>query len=264
MKSLVAACLFLTAASLFSYKTEPYLTAEIPASQPSDPLFLALGNAKEAIGDTLFIKADEYFHGGVIEKEHHDESAEDIAREGLLSPDQKNDKARSADWIERVNAQVRATQEKHLSKEERKEMLPFFKWATDLDPHNVEAVLTTAYWLESEFKNRADAALLLQKGIKENPDSWELERDLARWHVRGGDAPGAEPFFRRAVLKSESLPLEKFERVTLCYEWGQSAEAAGLRSEALGAYRKASRAFEDEKTKRLKDLILARIKELSV
>ncbi len=182
----------------------------------ADPLFLALGSAKEAVGDTLFIRADEYFHGGVMEKHHHDKSVEDVHREGILSSKKEEALGRMpADWIDRVNGQVRATQDSHLTKEKRKEMLPFFKWATDLDPHNVEAILTTAYWLEKEFEKPDEARALLEKGVRDNPSSWELESEFAKALLKCGDIASSKIHLRAALTKSLDAKLEDFERRSL-------------------------------------------------
>ncbi len=115
-----------------------------------DPLSRFLGSAKEAVGDTLFLKADAYFHGGVIEKDHHDETPEELRREGLLAPATPHIET-PKDWIVAVNREVHVSEIAHLTKQGRKEMLPFFSMAATLDPTNVEAVLTTAYWFENEF-----------------------------------------------------------------------------------------------------------------
>lgn len=178
----------------------------------SDPLFLALGSAKEAVGDTLFLRADEYFHGGVLEKNHHDESAEDVEREGILPPENGAAPVVQGDWIDGINRQIHATQEKHLEKEKRKEMLPFFKWATELDPHNIEAILTTAFWLDKEFDKPGEAMALLETGVRDNPTSWELESELAKSHLKVGDKASAEAHLKAALSKSAGQDLEDFQR----------------------------------------------------
>ena len=67
----------------------------------------------------------------------------------------------------------------HLSDEKKIEMLPFFALSTKLDPRNIEAVLTAAYWLDTRFDKTAEAVKTLKKGVEDNPDSWEIENALA-------------------------------------------------------------------------------------
>ena len=257
----LAALLFCASVSL-AWTIDTRFSGPKTAEASTDPLFLALGSAKEAIGDTLFIKADEYFHGGVIERGSHEDSAEDLRREGVL-PEEAQTREASKDWIDGINRQVHAGEHMHLAKEKRKEMLPFFKWATQLDTHNVEAILTTAYWLGYEFGNVPEAVSLLQKGIQDNPRNWELERDLAKLYVREGDLVSAEPHFREAAHKSVQTKMENFERVSLYYEWAKSAEAAAHRADAFDAYTRATRYFDAKTTAHLQSVILDRIKQLS-
>ena len=265
MKPLLAAFVLFAASTGLAWRADIFeIASSPPGEQGSDPLFLAIGSAKEAIGDTLFLKADEYFHGGVREEgSHEDVTAEDLKREGLIPEKEGEGRNLPKDWIAGINGQIRATRDMHLTKEKRNEMLPFFKWATDLDPHNVEAILTTAYWLENEFRKKPEAVALLEKGIRDNPESWELEHDLAKLYERSGDLVSAAPHYREAAHKSVAARLENFERVSMYYEWGKSAEAAGKAKEALDAYARATRYFDPKTKAYLQSVILARIKELS-
>ena len=228
-----------------------------------DPLSNFLGSAKEAFGDTLFLKADAYFHGGVIEKKHHDETAESIEKEGTITDAKETAGEAPQDWIAGVNREVQVHEIRHLTKEKRKEMLPFFAIATALDPRNVDAVLTTAYWLENEFGKTADAADVLKKGLSDNPDSWEIENALGRLSFRQKNRVFAAAHLREAVRKSVSVKMEPYERVDLQYHLAEAVLAAGDKEEALAAYREASRFFDGKTTPFLRSTILEKIKELS-
>ena len=54
---------------------------EAYSGQPADPLSHFVGSAKEAFGDTLFLKADAYFHGGVMDHDRDMESEEEVQKE---------------------------------------------------------------------------------------------------------------------------------------------------------------------------------------
>ena len=55
---------------------------EAVASASEGGLERILGSSKEIIGDTMFLKADEYLHGGVVEK--FQEPAGSAEREGMI------------------------------------------------------------------------------------------------------------------------------------------------------------------------------------
>ena len=233
-------------------------------SEPTDPLSRLVGSAKEVIGDTLFVKADIYFHGGVMHGHPHDESAETLETEGVFHEAKQRPEEAPGDWIAKINREIQTHTLMHLSKEKRKEMLPFFALSTALDPRNVEAVLTAAYWLEHEFGKTEDAIELLKKGVRDNPSSWETENALGRLYFRQKkDWTLAEWHLREAVRKSESGKIENFERVQISYYLGETYLALGKKNEALGAYRNASRYFDGKTTLFLQSVILNKIKELS-
>ena len=258
-----AAALLLAVSALCAWKLDA-VGAGLPAGAASaDPLSRVIGSAREAVGDTLFIKADEYFHGGVMHEHHRDESAADLAREGVFRKEGREHEARG-DWISEVDHAIHAHELMHLTKEKRQEMLPFFKWATSLDPYNVEAVLTAAYWLDREFGKMPEAAALLEKGVRDNPDSWELEHALAKMLSRDASGAGAaEPHFREALRKSAQKPLEDFERVSLEFDRAENLAALGRRDEALAAYERAARYFDSKTTEHLQSVIRDKIKQLS-
>ena len=223
-----------------------------------DVLGRFLGGAREAVGDTLFIRADDYYHGGVIEE--REESAAEHAREGHIREASKP----AADWIERVNDRVRSHEHYHLAGDEKKEMLPFFALATSLDPHNVEAVLTTAYWLEREFKKPEEAERVLAKGAADNPDSWEVPFQLANLYFRKGDKAAAGPRFAEALAKSRGRQVERYYALDMRWFLGQCLEAEGRGAEALPLYREAMGLFRENESPKLKDELAARIAALDL
>ncbi len=239
---------------------------QVSASVPAefvDPLSRFVGSAKEAFGDSLFLKADAYFHGGLTHERHHDDSAESLDKEGVFHEAKELSEQAPRDWIEKINHEIGAHELMHLSQKNRKEMLPFFAMSTTLDPHNIEAVLTTAYWLEREFSKPEDATELLEKSIHDNPYSWEIESALGRLYFRQKkEWLLAEQHLRQALQKLGSGKIENFERVDIYYHLGQTRLVLGKKLEALEAYRQARRFFDEKTTPFLQALILGKIKEL--
>ena len=230
---------------------------------PVDPLSRFLGSAKEAFGDTLFLKADVYFHGGVMDEAHHDETAEALEKEGAIEDGEGHGETAPKDWIAKINRQVQVHEVVHLSKEKRKEMLPFFAMATALDPRNVEAVLTSAYWLDKEFGKTGDALKVLEKGLRDNPDSWEIENALGRFYFRREEWAKAGRHLREALGKPSFQKAEDYEHVDLYYHLAGARLQLGKKEEALQAYLEARRFFGDKTAPFLRTQIEDKIKELS-
>ena len=227
--------------------------------EPVDPLSRFIGSAKEAFGDTLFIRADSYFHGGVPHEHHHDDSAVEVEKEGALGFETEE---APGDWIARINHDIQTHELIHLTKAKRVEMLPFFVLSTSLDPHNIEAVLTTAFWLEREFDRPEDASQLLKKGVLDNPDSWEIDSALGQFYFRRKKYVQAEEHLRAALKKLGTAPIENYKHMDLYYYLAEGCLAQGKKIEALEAYRAAVRFFDEKITPFLRSSIRNKITEL--
>lgn len=208
--SVAAGFLAMTASmSFYFYKLHP----DGIALGSDDPLYQLIGSSKEAIGDTLFLKADEYFHGGAQFK-HGEEPPEAIEREGFIAEadreDGDEDEHRSkpaVDFIKKINDQITFTQHHHLEGDQAREMLPLLAGAVSLDPHNVEAILTTAYWLSQRLDKSDEAIILLKKAIHENPDAWELYGSLGRiYFKKKNNSKAALHFLGIAAQKLKKTP----------------------------------------------------------
>lgn len=220
-----------------------------------------LGSAKEAVGDTLFLKADSYYHGG--QTRDFVESPEELEREGAVEGREHGHKPARGDWISEVNRKIRSHEHIHLAKDKQKEMLPFFALATALDPHNTEALLTTAYWLDRHFGRPDEAIEVLKKGMLDNGDSWELEFNLAHLYFsRKKDYGASERHYLAAIRKAARHEVERHFRIDMYYFLAESCLHEGKKAEALEAYRKALQAFEGGLSTPLKERIQAKIQEL--
>ena len=212
-RAFFSGCCFLFGAALMVLVMQgsPDSQASPYPAPPSDPLSRLVGSAKEVFGDTLFLKADSYFHGGAEHENHHDDTAAQVEKEGELEGKTEVPQ----DWIARINHEVGANDLVHLAKDKRREMLPFFALSTSLDPYNVEAILTTAFWLEREFEKPGDALQVLKKGAQDNPDSWEIENALGRFYMKRSDNASAHQHFQAALQKAGNVSMEDFEREAL-------------------------------------------------
>ena len=227
--------------------------------QGRDPLTRMLGSAKEGLGDILFLKADEYHHGG--DTYVFEENSETEYGEGFLS---RRDETAAEDWVQKILNQVRSRRHYHLHREDEKELLPFMTWAVELDPHNIEAILTTAFYLDRHFNRPIAARDLLLKGRRDNPGSWEITRDLAKFYFeRRKDYAASEPIFRQAIVLSKDKTTEHDARAGMMYLLAESCRLQGKTDAALDAYRQALLAFDSPGPLPLKESIIRNITELS-
>ena len=254
--------LLLSAGSLSFYISNHLLGSDTPAQ---DTLYQWIGSAKEAIGDTLFLKADSYYHGGVTLnfKEDHDH----LNREGEIEKEEGEHQENTfTDWVTQINQKIQSTQHYHLTQDQQKEMLPFLKWATNLDPYNVNALLTTAYWLESHFNKVEDAIELLQEGRRNNPLSWEIDYQLGLLYFNcKHDYALSDAYFLETIKKIGEKEREGVEKHTLIdsyYHLAESYEHQGKKNDALQVYQQLLSFYKPEETIPLKKIIVDKIKSL--
>ena len=255
----------LLAAGFLSFVLDKRLGPSVRPAAFQDPFYRIFGSAKEAIGDALFLKADSYFHGGVETENRSAETAEELGREGPIAEEETASPARAEDWIARVNHEVRRQEHIHLTKDKQKEMLPFFAMALELDPHNIPAILTAAFWLDKSFDRTDEAIQILRKGIANNPDAWELDAQIANlYFYRKKNYAESELHYSAAIRKAKSGGLVRFRRIDLTVHLAESYRLEGKRARALESYREASSLYDTETTTPLKEEIRERIQSLLV
>ncbi len=248
------------AAAMLAYQVDRLVEPVTTRLTMQDTLGRLLGSATEIVGDAMYLKADSYLHGGVdFGPEAHEEGAEGAEGER----DRLAEKA-PADWVQRVLSRVRAHDHRHLEGEDRKELLPFFAMATTLDPHNIDAVLAAAYWLDNEMGRTDEALDTLEKGARANPGSWEIQKEIARFlWTRRKDAAATRDHALSAIRLSENAEIPAYQRLDLYYYLGESSAVLGRKAQALEAYRRALAADSASHPNALRSAIEARIRELS-
>ncbi len=246
-------------AAVLSYSIEKNFHKVEFSFNLDNSLYRILGSAKEAVGDTLFLKADAYLHGGVEGKSDTDE---DLEKEGKI--EEHAPLVSTSDWIARINGQVKVHEHRHLAKTQQKEILPFIYWSTELDPHNVEAILTAAYWLDRHFGQTDSAVEVLAAGLKDNPNHWEIEQSLADIYFRRKkDAILGERYYAKAIQDMKDKDKDKHSLIELYYFLGESRLSLKKKSAALWAYQMALALYGADEENALKVQIMEKIKNLS-
>lgn len=228
-----------------------------------DLLYQLIGGAQEVVGDTFFMKADSYFHGGAsrsfsAEEEQHFHETEKHSQENH----EEATAVESSDWIATVNRQVRVTQHRHLTESEIKEILPFLNLSVKLDPYNVEAILATAYWLEKHLNKTDEALEVLKQGLKSNPTSWQMNYRMGLIYFKTkGLAAQSTQYFEEALRQMEDPGSP--EAAEPAYFLAEAYAAQNRNEEALPAYQKALTLFTDQKSVAIKQIIRDKIRQIS-
>lgn len=188
----------------FSFAT--YLQPRQPAppssaEQSGNVLALLLGDVRKMFAQQMFAKADAYFHRGNYpsifdlaprpEENHmageseHDEHCDldhDHAHDHHHDHDAESAGAPppANDWIEAFGRHFYPTVHVHLKDGEEREMLPWLRIASELDPQKIETYVVTAYWLRSRLDKVDEAEQFIRAGLRANPNSPELLYELGR------------------------------------------------------------------------------------
>ncbi len=230
-----------------------------------DPLFQMLGSAKEVLGDMVYLKADSYFHGGLradmlesfdeshgLSEEDHEETERHL---------EKNFKP--ADWVDNVYRQVYVSEHRHMEKENSQEMLPILGLSVKLNPHNISAVLSSAYWLQNRSGDDNQALAVLTQGYKDNPDSWEIVLELGKIYFElKKDPKTAIDYYLSAIRNMEKAEHEWFDPILARYHLAEAYLQAGDKENASKFYKEALVLYPDQQESALKEILKKKILEM--
>lgn len=188
------------------------------ASSPA--LGRLLGYARRAIGDDFTGWADRYFHRGVGHVRQE-------ARMGFL---------------QRLAEEVVPRHPEHLQGGDIAEMMPWLRFATRMDPHNVDAYLGAAFWTAQMGGHRQQALGILAEAQRENPYDYRIQMQRGMILLQGGETAGAATAFDFALAevgRTEGIGAEQkaVEREALLNYRGFLYECAGRPQDALRCYR---------------------------
>ncbi len=165
---------------------QPALAHDAPTS--GNVLALLLGDARKMFAQQMFAKADAYFHRGNYPSifdltQQHEENhmaGESHHTDGDHDEDHDDAPAPATDWIESFGRHFYPTVHVHLQDGEEREMLPWLRIASELDPQSIETYVVTAYWLRDRLNRVDEAEQILRTGLHANPNSPELLYELGR------------------------------------------------------------------------------------
>lgn len=152
-------------------------------------LEVVLGDGRRLFANHFFVKADVSFHSGYYpsifdQAKAPKDSKHMTGHEGEDAEEQHEREMAfletPRDWIDRFGRHFMITEHKHLEGKEEREILPWLKISSNLDPQRIETYTVAAYWLRKELGKPAEAEKFLREGLRHNPGNYEILFELGR------------------------------------------------------------------------------------
>ena len=137
----------------FSLVARIFISLPVDDSAGESPLDRILTAGRAGIGADLYRQADIYFHKGVA---------------FTRPPPLPHDPFRQLLDVVAPEAVV------HLDGQNIREIMPWLRFTTRIDPHNIEAYLVTAFWLSEEAQRPDVAHEVLREALRLNPGTYDL------------------------------------------------------------------------------------------
>src|SRR5215831_2330509 len=162
-------------------------------------LKILLGNGRQLLANHFMTKADVYFHSGyyptIFDKKpvHHEDhlaggGSADHQESGHNDGDEHGEEDETdflgppRDLFERIGRNALITEHTHLEHGNEREILPWLRLTAELDPHRIQAYTVASYWLANRLGKQKEAEQFLREGLRQNPDSYEILRDLGKMY----------------------------------------------------------------------------------
>ncbi len=159
---------------------------------------LLLGDSSRIFANSFATKADAYYHSGYYPTIFDNNSAfktlhmaEDTgAVASHNSGEEENFMGPPRDWIDAFGRHFIPNRHTHLDEggptddlsksDEVREILPWLKLSAELDPHNIQTILATSFFLRTKMNKTSDAEEVLREALRSNPDNSQLLFELGR------------------------------------------------------------------------------------
>jgi hypothetical protein len=197
--------LLLAALLVFSFglaaDLQPRFTAWPGSRADGDVFKILLGDSRRLFANEFYVKADAYYHSGfyptIFDNNEAFKTAHMAEDTGAVSSknhgEEENFMGPPRDWIDAFGRHFFPDRHTHLdeggpnddlsSSSEVREILPWLKLSTDLDPQNVRNYTVTAYWLRERMHRTEEAREVLLEGLRQNPGSCDILYELGRLYA---------------------------------------------------------------------------------
>jgi tetratricopeptide (TPR) repeat protein len=192
--------LLLLLATCFSLATilDPRTSGWSQRGQSDNVLKILFGDGRRMFANHFFVQADVSFHSGYYPSIFDQARAATkdtrhlTAKEGEPAAEehekQMNFLGPPRDWIERFGRHFAITEHTHLQGNNEREILPWLKLSSELDPQKIETYTVAAYWLLDLGKVK-EAEAFLREGMRNNPDSYDILFSLGRLYYENKHDP---------------------------------------------------------------------------
>ena len=179
-----------------------------------------LGSARALVGNRMVIEADRYFHQGV------GHTAERVTVSKVMMK-----------WGDAISPKQHTV----LAGGDLEEIMPWFRFATKIDPQNVEAYVTAAYWfVRNGHPDRAKK--VLDEALEKNPNDQRILLALGHAFRHAGMPAAAEVAYRQALQawsagNGDDEREARVQMVEVLLSLGSLCEERGDAVQAISYYR---------------------------
>jgi hypothetical protein len=237
-----------------------------PGSRADGDIFkITLGESRRLFANEFYTKADAYYHSGFYPTIFDNNDAFKTAHmaEDTGAVHSKNHGEEESfmgppiDWIEAFGRHFFPDRHTHLdeggpqddlsSSDSIREILPWLKLSTELDPQNVQNYTVTAYWLRQRMNKTEEADQVLLEGLHENPGSCDILFELGRLYAESyHDTNRAENVWVAAAKNwkpitgdMDAVAANNFIYEKITTQLGQAERNAGRMQSAVDWFEKA-------------------------
>ncbi len=243
----------------------PQFVTLLSSRANGDVFKILLGDSRKLFANEFYVKADAYYHSGFYPTIFDDNKAFKTAHmaEDTGAVSSKNQGEEESfmgpprDWIDAFGRHFFPDRHTHLdeggpsgdlsSSDEVREILPWLKLSTDLDPQNVQNYTVTAYWLRERMHRPQEAHEILLEGLYQNPGSSDILFEMGRLYAEGDhDTNRAERVWIAAARdwkpvkgSDDEVAANKFIYEKITTKLGETERLAGHWQQAIDWFEKA-------------------------
>ncbi len=166
---------------------QPQFRAMRLSRADGDIFAVGAGRKSADVCQRVYVKADAYYHSGfyptIFDNNASFETAHMAADTGAVNSKNQGDETGfmgpPRDWIDAFGRHFFPNRHTHLDEggpdddlsgsDNVREILPWLKLSTELNPQNVQNYTVTAYWLRRQMNKTEEANQVLLEGLRANP-----------------------------------------------------------------------------------------------
>lgn len=196
--------------------TSQFTSEEMREANESMPMTL-LGQFRTNLDAYFWLKTEEYLHGGIAYRPYTEQEREQGMRETEANVGgfaQHSDgptiiPSKEEDWrgvfgdFERNLQPYRPGPARHGDPQE---LIPWYRVQTIINPSDVNAYVTCAFFMGDFAKKPKEALAFLEEGAKNNPHSPEIQEAIGRLYFeKWKDYDSAIPYLKDAVTLGKQI-----------------------------------------------------------